>query len=644
MLVAKGAGTEMLQHDTQWEIQKAAKRGARSLFKPVPLSLCDWAEQNFYLSAESSYVEGRFEAFPFQRALLGCISNDDIRDVTFKKSARVGATKCILAAIGYFAEHKKRNQAVWQPTDSDSDSFVKNEIDPMLRDVDCMRDIFPWREMKHKNNTMNQKSFVGSTLHVLGGKAAKNYRRISIDVGYIDELSGFDANVEQEGPPDKLAKKRVEGAVFPKMVYASTPKIDGACLITKQHEKMEIKVSFKFPCPECGEMEALEWGGPDCDYGFKWEKDRPETVAYLCKHCACLFDQGTFLEVWDKGRWEDEDGGYLDDDGHYYTIDGVEKKVMSVGFHVWTGYSPMTEWETIAREFLSAKHNPNDLQGFVNLTLGETWTPDQGKSMDRHVLAERKEYYDAEVPDDVVILTLAADTQDDRVEWGVKGWAASEESWWIDYQVQHGDPSQLEFWEALYRRVKRTYKKADGTVMDIKLMTIDSGGHFTSEVYAFCQKSDRRWAIPTKGQSIAGKPIITFPKTANRSGVYLTMIGTDSSKNVTSARLTDENEGSATIHFPHADWCDDSFFKQMTAEKLQKKYDKTGRLVHFWHCPHGRRNEVFDIENLNLAAIRILQQHYGIDLELLSERNANSVPVMAGPMVRKRRMISRGIE
>ena len=106
-------------------IQKAVRAGLRALHKPEPLRLSEWAEKHFYLSSESSYVEGKWEAFPFQVAIMDAISNDDIREVIFIKSARVGYTKIILAAMGYYAEHKLRNQAVWQPGDDDADDFVK---------------------------------------------------------------------------------------------------------------------------------------------------------------------------------------------------------------------------------------------------------------------------------------------------------------------------------------------------------------------------------------------------------------------------------------------------------------------------------------------------------------------------------------
>jgi len=98
-----------------------------------PLSLPQWAAKNFYLSAESSYVEGEWVAWPFQRAILACVGNDKVRAVDVKKSARVGYTKILLSGIRCFAEHKRRNQALWQPTDDDRDEFAKTELDPVLR-------------------------------------------------------------------------------------------------------------------------------------------------------------------------------------------------------------------------------------------------------------------------------------------------------------------------------------------------------------------------------------------------------------------------------------------------------------------------------------------------------------------------------
>ena len=212
-----------LELDQLAEVERRLQRGMAAWGAPEPMTLDEWARKHFYLSAESSYVEQAWTPWPFQRAILSCIGNDDVAEVDLKKSARVGYTKMILAAAGYFAEHKHRNQGLWQPTDEDRDEFVKSELDPMLRDVQCMRTVLPSFLSRHKDNTLQQKRFIGSMLHCKGAKAAKNFRRISIDVGYLDEADACDRDVEKEGDPPTLILKRLEGATFPKFVVGTTP-------------------------------------------------------------------------------------------------------------------------------------------------------------------------------------------------------------------------------------------------------------------------------------------------------------------------------------------------------------------------------------------------------------------------------------
>jgi len=100
------------------EINAALRRGLRPLEAPAPMRLSTWMTEHFYLSEESSYEQGRWEAYPYQVAIADCIGHDEITHVTWRKSARTGYTKIFLAAIGYFAEHKRRNQAVFRARSS----------------------------------------------------------------------------------------------------------------------------------------------------------------------------------------------------------------------------------------------------------------------------------------------------------------------------------------------------------------------------------------------------------------------------------------------------------------------------------------------------------------------------------------------
>jgi phage terminase large subunit GpA-like protein len=91
--------------------------GLRSLFRPVPMTAVEWANEFYYLPKESSYQEGRWETMPFQVAIMNAMGSDDIREVNLIKSARVGYSKMLLAVVAYFIQHKQRNGLLWQPTD-----------------------------------------------------------------------------------------------------------------------------------------------------------------------------------------------------------------------------------------------------------------------------------------------------------------------------------------------------------------------------------------------------------------------------------------------------------------------------------------------------------------------------------------------
>ena len=283
--------------------------------QPLPMRLSEWAAEHFYLSAESSYVQGRWEAYPYQIGILDCMGHDDIREITLLKSARVGYTKMILAAIGYYAEHKRRNQAIWQPVDDDADEFVKTELDPMIRDVPAMQRIFPWYNSRSKHNTLRQKTFLSSMLHIRGGRSAKNYRRLSLDVAYLDELDGFEPDVESEGSPDGLASKRLEGATFPKLICGSTPRIADTSLITHRAAHADRVFRYHVACPHCQTLQPLEFGGKHDNFGLKWHQGQPETAAYLCAQCGGLFTQADYLQLWDAdhgARWQDDEGVWFD--------------------------------------------------------------------------------------------------------------------------------------------------------------------------------------------------------------------------------------------------------------------------------------------------------------------------------------------
>jgi len=572
---------------------------------PDPLTLSEWATQHFYLSAESSYVEQTWDAYPYQVAVMNAISNDDMREVDWIKSARVGYTKIILAAMLYMAEHKRRNQAIWQPTDDDSDDFVKTELEPALRDVVSMRKVLPQYLARHKSNTLKQKKFTDSILFTKGGKAAKNYRRISIDTGFLDEADAFDRDVEKEGDPFTLAKKRTEGATFPKMVVGSTPKLKGFSLIEDRVALADVFLHFHIRCPHCGEWIPLTWGGRDERHGFKWVNNDPETVAHLCGECSALFTQADYLTVWQAGRWISAEGIWTEDGLRFF--DHADEEISTPGhvaFHIWTAYSPQATWSDIVREFLAAAEKAkagdmSKMKTFVNTTRGETWEEEVEKT-DSAALAQRAEPFALRVvPLGGLVLVAGVDVQADRFEVVVWAVGRGEETWTVDYVQLHANPADETEWDKLDSYLQTAFPHAGGSMLTIEAAAVDTGGHYTHQAYNFCRQRVRRKIFAVKGDSQQGKPVkgrssvqdVSWRGKVIKRGVKLWLVGTDTAKDLLHGRLQIVDAGPGAVHFSKE--LPESFYQQITSEYRVLAKTQSGDQYR-WVKPSGKRNEVLD--------------------------------------------------
>ena len=364
--------------------------GLLSLRRDAPQTPVAWADDNFYLSSESSYQEGRWETLPYQVAMLNAMGNDEIRIVNVIKSARVGYSKMLLAASAYQIEHKRRHIAFFVPDDGSADLFMKSEIETMIRDVGAVRALAPWCGKKSRDNTLDIKKFShGKQLWCRGGKAAKNYRAISADTVIYDELAAFDHDIDKEGSPLVLGDKRIEGSTFPKSIRGSTPKLRGpidrgGCQIEGAVQKSPHLLRYHIPCPHCGAEQYLKWGGKDCVYGIKWDPEQPEDAWYVCEATGCLIRYSEALEAQYKARWICEKTGIWTRDGFdFFDVEGAPIPTPeSISFHIWTAYSFFVTWGRIAQDFLQAKGSRSDLKTFVNTTLGETWQEDQGERVE----------------------------------------------------------------------------------------------------------------------------------------------------------------------------------------------------------------------------------------------------------------------
>ncbi|ENF54834.1 phage terminase large subunit family protein [Escherichia coli P0304816.6] len=611
------------------DAQKAANAagaiatGLVSLNIPVPLTTVQWADQYYYLPKESSYTPGQWETLPFQVAIMNSMGNDRIRTVNLIKSARVGYTKMLLGVEAYFIEHKSRNSLLFQPTDSAAEDFMKSHVEPTIRDVPVLLELAPWFGRKHRDNTLTLKRFSsGVGFWCLGGAAAKNYREKSVDVVCYDELSSFEPDVEKEGSPTLLGDKRIEGSVWPKSIRGSTPKIKGFCQIEKAANESAHFMRFYVPCPHCGEAQYLKFGDDATPFGLKWEKGKPETVYYLCEHNGCVIRQSELDQT--DGRWICDNTGMWTRDGLTFYSAGDEEipPPRSISYHIWTAYSPFTTWVQIVYDWLDALKDPNGVKTFINTTLGEPYEEAVAEKLSFELLLEKVCHYDAQVPLRVVYLTAGIDSQKNRYEIYVWGWAPGEEAFLIDKQIIMGRPEDEDTLKRVDAVIRKKYRHADGTEISISRVCWDTGGIDQDIVYQRSRKHGTFFVLPIKGASVYGKPVITMPKKRNQRGVFLCEVGSDTVKEMLYARfampvVSPSEVAPYTFRFPdNPDIFSDVEAKQLVAEELVEKV-VNGRVKLQWDA-RKRRNEALDCLVYAYAALRISVQRWQLDLDALA--------------------------
>ena len=593
------------------------REGFAPFNSPLPLTCNEWANKHFYLSKGSSSIEGRWESLAFQVGILNWLGSDDIRIIDIKKAARLGCTKMMCAAVGYFAEHKQRNQVFYQPTDGDAASFVSKEIDPMLTDIEALRKICKSNpEKRSSNSTTTTKNFFGSNLDILGGKSPRNYRRLTKDVVYYDELSGFDLDIAGEGSPTKLGDKRIETSSFPKSIRGSTPKIKNECLISASIERADA-IFYRFLlCPYCGGSFRLKWKTGDL-YHFD-----NETSRYICEFCGAEIDYSQYPEMDKAGEWATDDGSIIYDEKEdiFRDSDGeIISAPRHIGVVIWSAYSYFVTWSEIIKEWNDANKLLKDtgdfteLKSFVNIVLGEEWE-EKGERVDP--IAFDGSRLDAMTTDrlsnDILFLTMGVDVQGgktSRVEYEILGHGIGEESWSVEYAAIKGDLQSVHTQDNLDAVRAKVFYREDGAPLNISCCLVDSG-YDLDAVYNYTTPRQRQRVYATKGFSVAGKPIesgYTMQGALKKTRLY--MVGADTAKSVFFYRLNKILEpGPGYCHFP--DHYSDEYFQMLTAEEKRKvKNKKTGKTTTAW-VKIRDRNEALDCRILNMVALKILNPNF----------------------------------
>lgn len=517
------------------------------------------------------------------REVMDCISDRKVERVVFQGSSQIAKTEVLLNIMGYLMHLDPCPMLFIEPGLDMAAAISKDRVAPMLRATPVLQGLVGKARSRDAQNAVFHKAFPGGHVTFIGAESPAGLASRPIRVVLADEVDRWPASAGAEGDPLSLAIKRTTTFARRKIIITSTPTIKGASRIEDWYSISDQR-KWWTPCPRCKKRFVLAWEH------VRFEDRVPESAHIECPAC--------------KGRIEDDERAAMVAAGEWR----AEASFAGIaGFHAWEAFAPWRRLSEIVSDFLKARMSIETRQTWTNTCLGRTWeTP--GESVEPSYLMLRREDYEGEMPAGVKVLTAGIDTQDDRLEVQVLGWGDGEEAWVIDRVSIPGDPAREEVWKELDELLGFDFPQAGQKPQRIQLALVDAAGHRTQGVYrAVIQRGQRR-LIAAFGRDGGESGLLVSPPKAIRprdgaGNVLRRIVDVSQAKALVFSRLRVAEPGREYVHFPST--VDETYFDELTAEKLETRRNKYGVPTKAW-VQTRERNESLDTFVLALAALRIL--------------------------------------
>jgi phage terminase large subunit GpA-like protein len=563
---------------------------AKIMAPPPLLKVSEWADNYRMLSAGASAEPGRWhtERAEYQREIMDAINDSECEEVVIMSSAQVGKTEIILNIIGYYIDYDPSPILVIQPTDSLAQTFSKDRLSKMIRDTPALAGKISNAKSRDSENTILHKTFPGGHVTMIGANAPSGLASRPIKVLLCDEVDRYPSSAGTEGDPVDLAEKRTTTFWNKKIIKVSTPTIKNYSRIEIEYNQSS-KEKWNVECPCCGKYQPYEW-----------PRLRFSDVSMQCKYC---------LEYFTETEWKQQPGKFI--------AENDNRRVR--GFHLNEMASPWKSWKDIIKDYKKAmktyKENRSieQLKVWVNTSLGETWE-EKGEAADEDTLLSRRENYNADLPEGVLVVTAGIDVQDDRFELEITGWGKGFENWGIKTEKIYGDLEKEQPWNELERYLNQELFFANGNSLLIAASCIDTGGHFTTQTYKWLKKmtAKSRRIYGIKGMGGQGIPFIYKTSINNSEKQKIFLLGVDAGKETLMSRLKTKDIGPGYCHFPiNMDkGYDEAYIKGLTSEQRIVRTNKHGKPEIVWIKKSGTRNEPLDMRNYSTAAVEILNPNW----------------------------------
>ena len=587
------------------------------------------------LVSESSAEPGawRTDRAPYQREIMDSFTQPGIWQIVIMASAQVGKSEIELNMMGCAIDNDPGPMLYIQPTKEVAEDYSKRRIAPMINACPTLREKVFKARSRDAANTITMKTFPGGSLAIIGANSPADLASKPVRYIFMDETDRFPVSAGTEGDPQELAERRTETFRHNrKIIKTSTPTIKGRSKIEKDYMN-GTQEEWHTECPHCHTYNFIRFS----DIHFEKEDFRNtagnedyhvKKVTWECPTCKREIPEHVAKRM--PAKWVSQNPAALDN--------GIRS------FRLNAFMSPWSDWKDIVYKFLKAKNDPELLKTFYNTILGESWEVHTNKGLDEK-LYNRREHYNAEVPTGVLLLTMGIDTQDNRLEYEVVGWNRNGESWGISRGIIPGRADSPGVWEEVDLLLDHEWKMKNGMKMKTLATFIDSGGHFTLDIYRQCalRQTKRIWSI--KGEGGEGKEYCRQMKKAKQAEGVKFIIGVDDGKSGIMYEAALETPGPNYMHFPidYRAGYDKEYFKGLISEQMVI-HRQRGKAVVVWEKIY-ERNEPLDCRNYARAAYRYFNWNFDkLEKMLYGAEEPQIITKKEEKRRKQRHIVSQGIK
>jgi phage terminase large subunit GpA-like protein len=556
-------------------------------------------------AAEANPGKWRPEFARHSLKVMDAWAQPHVREVWFCGVDQASKTNTMLSCIAWAREQRPGNIFYQMPDQSSADKIISRKMIPMLKESPRLS-----RHLSARADDTALRAIIfadGMAILPAWAGSATSTATFAALYTFSDEVDKMEMVGKEASPIDRI-RKRGRAKKFDKHMFASTPA--GKYIYAGTMACQQVWEGTVL-CPECGQPMRMHEEQVTYPQGASVEdiKADPSCVEYACDKCGSLLDEEAREQAY-KRVLVDHDG--------WVCIKGESlARPKDIGF-ILSGFPlPDVTLEDIAiKKILAESGNLSAKRDLAHSVKAMDYEPELSERKEDGILTLCDDRDAGIVHPSSDMLTITIDTQDKGFWYEIRGWeyGPSLTSWLV--KAGFVPSARFDDFSALDKLLfEDKYFGQDGREYKIGYGMIDSGGHRTREVYAWCKRSGIFATKGAQGRKVHPVSVTIqdyYPGSNVKipGGMKLYTLDTHWHKDILADKLTiDPSDAGAWLLHSGYSAIQREMMKRDPATQL--KNGLTTYAQHFsveykndknlWEQPAGKRNDLWDCAQMSVA-------------------------------------------